>query len=54
MTPVDDYHQHAVWSRENQTPSEVITNNMQSNGWPSKLWVFCKVQVAINSNCKGL
>jgi len=54
LVPVDDYCQHAVQSRENQTPTKVITNDMQSNGWPSKFWAFCKVQLAINSNGKGL
>ena len=34
--------------------TKVITKTMQSNGWPSKLQIFCRVQWALTHSTKGL
>jgi len=31
-----------------------LAKNMQSNGWPFKSWVFCRVHWVLNSGARGL
>ena len=54
LVPKDRFIQHAVDAEKTERHLKSLAKNMQSNGWPLKPCVFCRIHRALNSGTKGL
>lgn len=54
LVPKDNFIQHAVDAEKTECHLKSLAKSMQSNRWPLKPCVFCRVHWALNSGTKGL